>query len=138
MNYLNKLANLFSCILLAVLLGGCADTVSEPEESVEERIESRWAHLIERDFESAWGFYTPGFREANSHDMFATDMLQRPIRWTSAELIGVECEELACDALVRVTYRVAGLRHGMDRLEVPTTVEERWVFLDGNWWYLSR
>ncbi|MEE4637853.1 MAG: hypothetical protein V2J42_03865 [Wenzhouxiangella sp.] len=117
-----------------VLLGACTPP-SEPTETLEERVMARWQLMVEREFEAAWDYYTPGFRQTTSRELFAADMERRPVHWTAAELVGTDCGEDVCQVKVRVEYRVVGAPRGHGRMRLNRTIEDQWVFLDGQWWY---
>ncbi len=127
----------FLFLLVAVVfLSACQPNVTEPDATPEQRIEQRWAYLIERDFEAAWEMHSPGFRETTPLADFLVEMATRPIRVLDAELVSVECEGPVCDASVTLTYQVVAGPTGISSMRVSTQIEERWILHDGQWWYL--
>lgn len=131
---------IFRALFLAsviVVLTGCTGPGSEPEQPLDERVLARWSHMIERDFEAAWDYYSPGFRQTNPREDFARDMERRPVRWHEAEVVELSCDEDRCDVTVRITYQAAGAPAGMGRMRIPRELEEQWIRLDGQWWYSS-
>ncbi|QKK01717.1 MAG: hypothetical protein HND55_03015 [Pseudomonadota bacterium] len=122
------------CAALLLALGaGCQQDAGPPD--VEARAEARWNHLIEGEYEQARAYYSPGFRELVSEQQFRDNMRDRPLRWLAAEVLGSECEEKRCTVWTEVTYRAIKARMGQDSVEIPTTVEEPWIQVDGQWWY---
>ncbi len=119
---------------LALVLSACGGP-SEPEQTLEERVLARWEHMIERDFEAAWEYYTPGFRQTTPRLDFAHDMTRRPVRWTAAEVVGTDCEEELCRVAVELEYRVPGAPSGQSGMRLSRTIEDQWVLLDGQWWF---
>ncbi len=131
--------NLITCMLMlsaAAFLAACQPDTVESVVPPEQRIEQRWAYLIEHDFASAWEMHSPGFKEMTPLSVFMVDMARRPIRVLEAELISVECEGEVCDARINLTYQVTTGPTGVSRMRVPTEIEERWILHDGQWWYL--
>ena len=117
------------------MLAACGDPASEPPQSLEERVEARWHYIIERDFDAAWAFYSPGFRDTNPRPEFIDDMARLRVNYTDAVFQGAHCEGDRCDVRVGVTYQLIGGRRGLGDMQVPSTVEERWIFLGGQWWF---
>lgn len=130
----NKTLNRIILLLLVFGLTACGGP-AEPEQTLEERVMARWQHMIERDFEAAWAYYTPGFRQTTPQLDFARDMGRRPVRWTAARVVGKECEEEICQVDVEVEYRAVGAPSGQSQMRLTRTIEDQWVFLDGQWWY---
>lgn len=130
----NKLLNISVALGLALALSACGGP-AEPEQTLEERVMARWQHMIERDFEAAWEYYAPGFRETTPVEAFVRDMERRPIRWREVEVLSSECEEERCDVEVRVVYQAVGAPSGLGSMQVPRRLSERWIAVDQGWWY---
>jgi hypothetical protein len=124
-------------VLLAV---GCSqEPPPPPEEVVAERAQARWDALVADEFEQAWDYYTPGFREQLPASDFALDMRRRPVDWVGAEVRSVECadDEPVCTVRVRVEYRAPLQVPGAAGVRSESGVTESWLQLDGDWWYSS-
>ena len=121
--------------LLVVVVAGCSP--QGPSESVEDRAQARWDLLLERDFEGAWAYMTPGFRETTNQYDYARDMAGRPIRWLSATVSGKNCEEDICNISILVEYRAVGAPSGMGQMRLSRTISETWIRLDGAWWFVQ-
>ncbi|MEM1081615.1 MAG: hypothetical protein AAGH65_08545 [Pseudomonadota bacterium] len=126
------------CLLLIVplaLMLGCTEPV-DPTEVVSERSKARWDALIERDFVAARQFYTPGFREITPEFDFRVDMDRRPVRWESAEVNDVACEEGRCTVEVLIGYRIPSAPGQINNLGNRRPITEDWVEIDGEWWFV--
>lgn len=120
-------------LLLSALLG-C--TAPEPE-TVEERAQARWDHLVAREFDQAYQYFAPGFRETTPLVEFQADMFRRPIRWVGAEVIGASCVEDVCRLSVEITYQVPAAPGPFRQMRPTRMVEERWIRLNDVWWYAA-
>lgn len=121
-------------VLMISALTAC--TTPEPV-SVEERAQQRWDHVVAREFEQAYEFFSPGYRETTPLHEYMIDVLTRPVRWVNAEVIGASCLEDVCRLSVEVTVQPV-IGPGHFRQQRPTqTIEERWVRIDGVWWYVA-
>ncbi|NEZ04583.1 nuclear transport factor 2 family protein [Wenzhouxiangella sp. XN201] len=122
--------------LVISLLAGCQP--AEEPQSVEERAQARWDLMVERDFESAWEYYSPGFRETGEQDDFAEDMQNRPVRWRDARVLVASCEEEdICIVEAEVTYQPVGGPSEVSGMKMTRILKERWIRLDGQWWYTT-
>ncbi|MFU8832498.1 MAG: hypothetical protein ACNA7J_10115 [Wenzhouxiangella sp.] len=123
--------------LLIGLLAGCATTPPVAEQSVEERAQARWNHLVTRDFDEAWTYYSPGFRETTSVRAFDRDMHRRTIRWLEAQVRSATCEGDRCNVSVAVTYQALAAPAGQGRMRVTRNLDETWIRLDDQWWFVQ-
>ena len=121
-------------LLVLALLALTACTAPEPV-SVEDRAQARWDHVVAREFEQAYEFFSPGYRETTPLHEYMIDVLSRPIRWVEAEVIGASCLEDVCRLSVAVTYQPATGPGHFRQLRPTRTIEERWIRIDGVWWY---
>ncbi|MGY6588973.1 MAG: hypothetical protein ACXIUB_11890 [Wenzhouxiangella sp.] len=133
------LARMGIALAAGVFLAACAGTGGGPvEQTVEERAQERWDLMVERDFEAAWALYTPGFRSQTDSRDFANDMNRRPIRWLGAEVRpDSDCDGDRCRVVVDVTYQPIAAPAGQGRLRMTRPLEETWIRLDGQWWFVQ-
>ena len=121
---------------LAVLLGGCAAAPKSQDDIVIERAQQRWDAVIAGDLETAYTYYSPGFRATNSLIDYGVSMRVRKVRWTSAEYKSHDCEESRCSVVFDIGYKVGAPVPGVSVYEGSDVIEDRWIKTDGQWWFV--
>ncbi len=120
-----------------LLLAGCATAPPKtPEQAVAERAQARWDALVERDFGTAYTYYSPGFRSAMTLDEYRGQLSQQRVRWTGAEFLGVECQAQVCEAEFRVAYDYRMPVQGVGTVSSRRPLTESWIRADGKWYYV--
>jgi hypothetical protein len=125
-------------LVLVMLLSACAatNTASSAKDPIPERVQARWNALLAEDFETAYSFYSPGYRSANSLTDFELSIRLRKVQWQSAEYLEHSCEESLCTAKIKMGYRVASPVPGINEWKSHSVIDEKWIKSDGQWWYL--
>ena len=116
----------------AALLAGCmASTQSRPapEDEVRLRAQARWNAVVAGDWQKAYNFATPAYREAVDLAGFRGRSAS-PVTFKSAEVVSVKCEESACEVRMRVGF--APIQRGFP--DLSSTLDERWVNEGDEWW----
>lgn len=122
-------------IFLVVLATACA-TPSNKSQTLQERVEGRWTALLANDFETAYQYFTPGYRSSQSLRNFEISFMLRKVKYRSAEYIKEECEASACTVTVKLGYNVTAPVRGLSKFKGKSDVFEKWVFLNGKWFIL--
>lgn len=131
---------LWSCrfllaLMLVALVSACA-TSKPKDDPVKERAQARWDALLSKDYDTAYSFYSPGYRSSTSRVDFEIGIRARRVAWVSAEVQKISCEADSCSVETLVGYKVARPVPGLDEWKNKNEVTERWVRTDGQWWYL--
>jgi hypothetical protein len=126
------------CILILSACSGQTSKQGDPGKVVVERAQNRWDALLAGDYESAYDYYSPGYRSKKSLIDFAVDIRTRRVRWTSAEFLDHSCTENACTVNFRVGFVVNKPVQGMDKWESGSVIEDKWIKTEGQWWYLPK
>jgi len=121
--------------LSAILVAACA-SAPPVENVVKERAQARWDALVSGDYDTAYSFYSPGYRSSTSRVDFEIAIRLRRIRWVTAEVTESRCEADACTVLTLAGYHVARPVPGMSDWESTKKIDERWVRTQGEWWYV--
>lgn len=127
--------------LSVLVLSGCASTATSPENPEDiliSRAESRWEALLSNDYETAYSYYSPGFRSGTSVVNYAIGIRSRKVRWTSAEYKEHSCTENSCKLTFDVGYRVLKPVPGLDKWDGTNLIEETWINTGGEWWYMDK
>lgn len=108
------------------------------EQQVEKRAKSRWEALIAQDVDKAYQYLTPGFRQVNTLDTYKASRRAGGVAlWKSADVESVKCEESICTVKLKLTYIYMGSVGALQGQELSTTLTEKWILSDGDWWFLS-
>jgi hypothetical protein len=118
----------------ALILAGCAGPVASnrtPADIAVERAQARWDALMRRDWATAYGYLTSGYRATVSADRYG-GQFSGPLQWEGARAHGAECEATRCVVTVEITFRLMLAGH-RDR-KSSTFIEEVWLLEDGQWY----
>jgi hypothetical protein len=116
-------------------LAACA-TTGPKTHPVVERAQARWNAVLAGDLETAYGYYSPGYRSATSLVDFGIAWRVRKVGYTSATYKEHSCEETRCTVSFDVGYKVNRPVPGLDVWEGSDLIEDTWVQTSGEWWYL--
>ena len=130
-----NLIGYFTLLSVALLMSACA-TTPQAVNNVEERAQARWDAVISGDYDSAYSYYSPGYRSSTSRVDFEIALRLRRIGIESAEVEESSCEANACTVQTRVGYLVVSPVPGIDEWKSKRLFEERWVRTQDEWWFL--
>jgi hypothetical protein len=120
---------------MAMLASSCA-TTQPAKTDIKQRAQARWDAVMAGDYDTAYGFYTPGYRSSHTRVDFEIEMRVRRIEWTSAEVQESSCEADVCTVVTRVGYMVKRAVPGVPVWNSKKNLEEKWVRTQGTWWFL--
>ena len=125
-------------LIIAMLLTACASNPQQtPEQQVAQRAEARWKRLIAKDYQQAWEYLMPSYRNLVSPQDYGKRFGSAGA-WTNAIIHEVTCEPSVCKVKVRVTTKMRVPLFAAKIPEVNTYVDERWVREDGQWWLYEK
>ena len=124
---------------LFVALAGC-NTNSDPTADVEKRAVDRWNFLISHQAEKAYDYLSPGTRETQTRESYATAMNSRPVRWMAAKYNRKECDADRCKVYIDVSYSLTMPGAGAigKPIESTSTQTETWVRVKDDWYFLPK
>jgi len=128
--------HLAATALLACMLAACATAPGQPQ-GLPERAQARWDALLAQDFTTAYGYLSPGARSSLSEVDFTIAFRTRRVQYDSASYLDHTCEGEACVVRMRVGYTLAGALRGVPEFKSKAVVEEKWVRVEGKWWFLE-
>jgi hypothetical protein len=80
--------------------------------------------------------YTPGVRSTKSREVYVQEAAVKPVKYRRVAPISEECDADACTVTVEVEYDVRIPLTGAGTHRSTAYLEERWIRLDGGWFYL--
>lgn len=112
-----------------------APAVEAQQAALKERVMAKWDALIRQDFAAAYSFTSPGYRELFPLNAFKRRFGNKA-SWRRVELIKVDWKGDDA-ATVGINIHFAHYPPQAERaLDMKTYVEEPWVRVGGQWWYL--
>jgi hypothetical protein len=121
--------------LVLLTLAACAATAPKTDPVVE-RAQARWNAVIAGDLETAYSYFSPGYRSTTSLIDYGVTIRTRPVKWTSAAYKDHTCEESRCTVRFDIGFRVQKPVPGVNVYDGSEVVEDTWVRTEGQWWYL--
>ena len=125
----------FIACCLIVQISACA-TTKPAGGDVKSRAQARWDALLAADLDTAYALYSPGYRSSHSRTDFEIDLRSRRVRWTGAKVLEASCEADMCSVESKVDYKVNKPVPGVPEWKSSEKIVERWVRVDGQWWFL--
>ena len=129
--------------LCVLMLSACASSGVVTEQAVKgdddivvERAKARWEALLGKDLETAYSYYSPGYRSATSAVDYMFQIKTRRVKWESAEYLEHSCTDRSCKVKFKTGFKVEKAVPGMDVYHGFDDVEETWVKPDDEWWYV--
>lgn len=114
-----------------------AEVIQAQRAVLEKRVTAKWDALIHRDFATAYSFTSPGYRKLYSLDVFKSGFGNK-VAWRRVEVANVDFKGDDA-ATVGINIYVAYYPPQAERaIDMQSYVEEPWVFVDGQWWYLMK
>ena len=97
-------------------------------------MEERWAALIAGNYDKAWTYTQPSFRDlvkqANYRGRFGGAG-----EWRGVQVHSVTCAAERCEVRLRLTTRV--MVPPFAGHELVGAIDEVWIREDGQWWYFE-
>lgn len=139
---LTKTANVFIfktrlsvlAALAVTALVGCAGLTSSvpPEQVVRQLATQRWQALLSGDFDKAYEFTTPSYRQIKSAATYRLQKQALLVKWISAEVVGAKCDGPKCDLFYKLEFKpLVPMRFDGTLFSGNSEV---WVFEGGQWW----
>lgn len=113
------------------------EAVQAQRALLEQRVTAKWDALIRKDFATAYSFTSPSYRKLFSLDAFRSSFGNK-VAWRRVEVVDVEFKG---DDAATVGINIHFVYHQPQTekpLDMQTYVQEPWVFVDGQWWYLVK
>ncbi len=132
----------FLALLLTILVltTGCAifgGADRQSDEYIVERATQRWKALVDGDFKKAYKFESPGYRKAKSLSYYRKQF-GGWVAWTGASVMHVKHKS---EQLVELRIKLefdSYQRQSESMQKDASYFNEKWIYLEDNWWYVSK
>ena len=130
---------MMAAMVLGVGVSGCASVADEAKNRrLKMRAEARWEALIKGDFEKAYMFSSPDYRNVVSLQQFRT-RFGRTVEWRLARVDDIRYDSpTVASVMMGVTYRTYLPGAKGEPFDNRKTLTEKWLLKDGEWWYINQ
>lgn len=128
-----------NALVLAAALGLASCATMQETQTIEQRIDAYWAHIVNGELQSAYDYMSPGYKQAMSREAFVGRQRARTVAWTAAEIDDAsECADVeACSVRVKLTYKVSRGLPGLDKpIEMDRVIRQKWLKSDNAWYFV--
>ena len=121
------------CLAALPLCGLGVAGALDAETTVQNKALERWNLLIEADFEQAYRFLSPAYRQAVPYRVYRKS-IGGAVQWLSADVQSSQCDTDTCQVKVKINYHtnIRGYDYNLTKL-----FDETWILVDGDWWYFQ-
>ena len=113
------------------------ETVDAHQMALKQRVMARWDALIRRDFEAAYAFTSPSYRALFPLSVFKSKFGNK-VAWRRVEVINLEFKDADAATVGVDLYLGYHPPQSEKTLEMKTYIQEPWVRVDGQWWYVMK
>lgn len=104
---------------------------------LKQRATAWWDALIRQDFPAAYSFTSPGYRKTYSLDAFK-GRFDKKSNWRRVEVLNIDFKS-DDSAIVGINMHFVYHQPQTGKsLDMQNYIQEPWVFMDGQWWYLVK
>jgi hypothetical protein len=126
-------------MIMALVLTACATTGGGvAEDPIPQRAQARWDALLAGDFETAYGYLTPGYRSSKTLTDYEMGFRLRRVAYEGASYKSHECADSRCTVKMDVEIMIASPVPGLQEWKSKSVLDEQWVKTNGQWWYLPK
>ena len=123
-------------LLCLLTLSACATSPAARDKALQQRAQARWDALLAGDYATAYTYLSPGYRSGVTATDFEIGFRSRRVQYLSAEYRDNNCNETACTVRIMLGYKVVRPMEGVPEWKSSSVVEERWIYSEGEWWFL--
>jgi len=111
--------------------------VPSPQQALEQRVADRWDALVARNFELAYTYETPSFRQVYDLAQFKARFGER-VKWAGASVRAVnDLGNGVAEVTVRLRYEAVVPIPGMDVQRHEAVLKEKWLQEGGAWFHVT-
>ena len=109
--------------------------------ALEQRVRERWQAMIAHDFGKVWEFNTPTYREVFPKSLYV-HKFSYAVQWqlTSIKVVDYDADAAVASVAVGVMSQPTKQTSEASRAlgALPTTIDEKWILIDGEWWHSAK
>lgn len=132
LNYVVKLAVIFSLLIFS----GCATKEAvknlTDEDQLRERVMAYWSYKVNQEFDKSYEYEAPFFRNTTSLVKYIRSFKSGRLEWKGAEVKSLKIDGSSAIIDLKISIRLDLGSSSKIEHEVP--LKEKWVRVDGTWY----
>lgn len=130
---MNKI-KLIALLAIISILTGCVDS---EKNKLDNRVLDYWNNKINKDYEAAYDFLSPGWKSNEEREAYANRMKSSTIQWKTVKIVNKKCSETyLCNVAVEIQYEYLFKESMGKKVLMPSTLKENWLMQDNNWYHV--
>ncbi len=113
-----------------------AEQQQPDEQALRDRVSGRWQALFKKDFPKAYTYFSPTYRSLFPLEHYLKRM-GNLVDWKSIQIQKVQIDGNSAKVNLLLRYRISAFGLSDEVGTIETNEEERWLWKDGNWWYVD-
>lgn len=127
-------------VLVVALLASALTACDNSLKTIEERSVDRWVSVINSDYEKAYGYFTPAYRQTETLESYKLRMgkAKLNIEWIKSVFDEKKCDDTVCEVSMTLTYKYTFPRKSLGEIQLDTKITENWIKKDNKWYFLPQ
>ncbi len=135
--YKKLLITLATILVISTVPVACRNPDVPVPAELEPRVLGRWDALIDRNFETAYEYFSPAYRKLFPVEHYLSQT-GPSVRWLSINIKDTRFTDKRANVKLVLEFQLdLPMGEGDSFGTVSRTVDEVWLWVDGEWWYTS-
>lgn len=110
---------------------------NQEKNTLDNRVMDYWSHKINRDFDKAYEFLSPGWKGKEDKDKYARRINKSVVNWLSINIKEKQCSEAyLCTVISEIEYDYNFRGAVNEKMKVKSDIKERWIMKDNVWYHV--
>lgn len=132
----NKQKTIILVSLIPAFLVSCVD---QEKGKLDNRVLEYWTAKINKNYEKAYEYLSPGWQKNESKQSFASRMGTSKANWLSASIDEKICSKsYLCEVKIKIKYEYEFQGAMSDTIEIESVVSENWIMKDNVWYNVPK
>lgn len=112
--------------------------VAARRAALEQRVKAKWDAMIRKDFASVYALTSPAYRGVSSLAVFQRGFSVGRVGWRRIEVVDIDFKGDDAAMVGMNVHLVYYQAQPGEEVEMTTYLQEPWIQVDGQWWYLVK
>jgi len=131
---MNKIKLISLLAVTAIIMTGCVDA---EKNKLSNRADAYWQHKINKEFNQAYEFLSPGWKKTDSVEAYKQRMIISKANWLNSKVAKKQCSQPdLCVVIMDIVYEFKFPTAGSQKIKIESKIKETWILKDNTWFHL--